>query len=266
MVANSERSSWEEYARANQGWIKEDLEIEGIEVDPGLIPASIKSAEGSEDQTELIVPTTRFPIWQVSPPPMDATDCPIMLDMYTVIWMKNILDEVIASRQTVFSPVHDIDFLLHYPSVTLEPEGHKEDSEDEVDGDSLQHEDSKDGSEDQDGDDHAHGREVLSLVVNPVFADFGDDAAIVGIVFAVVDWKKFFTGMLEDEASGMVIDLDNTCDSSRFSFLVSDDDAVLLGSSYVPASQYAGASERQALGFQALAPPRSPERGSSHSL
>ena len=72
---------------------------------------------------------------------------------------------------------------------------------------------------------------------------------IIGVVFAVIPWRKYFSGFLEDEAAGMVIRLENSCQDDTYSFQVEDDDTVYIGKDFVETPKYSHMSETKNLGL-----------------
>lgn len=63
-----------------------------------------------------------------------------------------------------------------------------------------------------------------SFLVEPVFERVSDkDSAVIGVTFAMVAWQTMLTGLLEDEAAGMVLQVENTCDGTDLYFEVHED-------------------------------------------
>ena len=45
----------------------------------------------------------------------------------------------------------------------------------------------------------------------PLFASFDQSAEIVGVVYALIDWRVDFGEILQDDAAGIMIDLEYSC-------------------------------------------------------
>ena len=224
-----QKTAWEEYAVAHQGWIREDLNVAGVEstTSGSSIPSAIydwkqDSDTKTVDTTADTVVGMHFPVWQVAPPPLDASESPMMLDLYSIPWIQESIDHVLSTKRTTLSPIHDMGILTNYASV----EGHE--SEHSI----VQTEEM-----------------VHSLLIEPVFDTFDTDTRrVVGVVMAVVNLVVVYSGILEDEAEGMIIDVENTCDSSRHSFFIGDDETHYLGSDFMHNPKFAFMTQRKRLG------------------
>lgn len=244
LVLNWQKTSWEAYAIENQDWIEEALAMEGITEEPGEISATIYPHDNAP-HNDAMESTVYFPIWQVFPTPMNASSSPVMLDLYSVPLLQQVIDKVISTRHATITPVQDLEFLLHYENISpmTDSEHESEDEDTDIDED---HEASMEHS--KDGEGHDGHSSITSLFLEPVFAAYNEQGPVIGIVFSFVDWQVFLSGILEDEAEGMVIDLENTCDSSRYSFYVTDnDDVKFLGDDFEHDPNYSSMSERNAL-------------------
>lgn len=91
-VPRKDRRAFEAYAQAHQGWIKEDLQIHGSDVDPGLIPERIYTVSKDDDvETDFSAP-----LWQIEPTPNNASV--ILKDMYSQASYRRMIDDVLIQK------------------------------------------------------------------------------------------------------------------------------------------------------------------------
>jgi hypothetical protein len=243
LVRSSERTGWETYAFDHQGWITEDLVTvvashanghtsheghsseETVEVEPGTIHRTIY---GSNPDSERY-----FPIWQIFPTPTDAFESPIMMDLQGLDWFPSAWKALEETRQHVFSPIVDLGPILSYHDF--------EDSD----------------SEDQGSDDIRTlvegGSSPQSVVLEPIFEGFDPASAqIVGVAIVFIEWRDLFSGLLEDEAAGMILDLEYSCPneqhSTRYAFrTTADEDVVFVGENFERNPKYNYMAKREAV-------------------
>jgi hypothetical protein len=209
LVTTEELQGWEQYAIENQGWISEDLELAGVNVTadrPGSIHETVYSWDDEVDDIPLS--GMYAPLWQMSPAPEDAFESPIMLDVLSIPWLLPTIEQVITGRYPVYSSVHDCATIFTPNNAT------KEDRR--LESEDFEHEEDKDA-------DHA-ASQPCSVIVEPIFENFNDDdAPVVALSLAVVSWTQVFEDILEDEAAGTIIVLQESCDSTSYTFFVTDD-------------------------------------------
>ena len=251
-------SRWEEYAQNHQDWILSDLELSGVhDVDPGVISKNVitEYTYGDDDVDDDEGHVDRkmvLPIWQIGPTPLDASESPVMSDLLGMAKFRLVFDEVLVTRKAAISPVMDVksslvDYKKAYFNLEKEDYQHRQEDSDDEDDD--------EGEDNADEDDVQELRNSpRSLVVEPVFASYnhGPEDEVLGVIVAVIPWVKFFNGIFEEGAGGFIIDLENTCDQSRHSFIINDDgEPRYLAKDYVHDPRYAHLSERQPFGDDA---------------
>jgi hypothetical protein len=212
VASHEELQGWEQYAVENQGWITEDLEQTGFNVtaDP---PGNIRTSVYAWDDEVDDVPRSRYaPLWQMSPVPKDAFKSPIMLDVLSIPWLLPTIEQVITGRFPIYSSVHDCGTIFTPPNATKD-EDRRLDADDESQNEDAENEEE---GEDRDG-------QPCSVLVGPIFKNFDDDAAVVALSLAIVGWTETFTDILEDEAAGTIIVLQESCASTSYTFFITDD-------------------------------------------
>lgn len=70
---------------------------------------------------------------------------------------------------------------------------------------------------------------IYSLIVSPVFDDFGENATIVGTIGAVVNWRVFFEDILVTGSKPVHADMENKCGGKEFTYLINGDEAAFVG-------------------------------------
>ncbi|KAL3918421.1 MAG: hypothetical protein SGILL_004243 [Bacillariaceae sp.] len=290
VLTAAEAPSWEMYAVDHQDWIWEDLEAahdQGVgeeDSDDGdgddhdhdrhrrrrrhrhRLLEEESEGQDDEDDAEPVHPGSihssiygsrdgsdwRVPLWQMHPTPTDASNSPVMMDLNGYEWFRPLLTKMIKTRSTVFSPPFtDLDFLLDYPH-NHDPMGHDSDDEDDDYRRRKLHQIKKD--EENDDDESSSPPPPYTLLINPIFETFkAETAAIVGVAVAVVNWQSYFSDVLEDEALGMLLDLEYSCggdgDSSRYAFLTTEDEGTVafLGYNVTQDQGYNDMAQRKAV-------------------
>jgi hypothetical protein len=80
---------------------------------------------------------------------------------------------------------------------------------------------------------HLHGEEAgevphpESLVLQPIFEDFGVDPKITGVLLVALPWNVFFDNLLNDEASVVCV-VRNIC-GQNFTYRIEGQDSIFLG-------------------------------------
>lgn len=189
LIAASERASWEAYMTGQQDKFYEDQVVLQLREENGEnFHGSNSSAMAQSSNTTLSIwgsPSSDsdmfLPISQLSPIPKRVDESPIMGDLFGQDWFVPLWDRLLETQESVFSPVLDLTYLAEINSV--------EASSDEEEESSPQ-----------------------SLLLVPLFDRFlSDEITLTGAVLAVIDWQDMFDGLLEDEAQGMIIDVEYQC-------------------------------------------------------
>lgn len=180
---------------------------------------------------------TLAPIWQLWPTPPEPEEAPLLFDMMSLEWFPRLYEKMLATRSSVLSPPVDTDSLLKY--------AHNDGDHGMPDDEDASHDDGEDSNRDKVGQVPSVVFKPHCFLLEPVFSSFEKDAEIVGLNFAVLSWDDLLDDNFEDEAEGMIIDVENTCDDSRYSFEINSDGHIdYIGQDFVPDEQYASVSER----------------------
>ncbi len=107
-VKDSQKSQWEEYAFAEQGWIKESYQAIGLDIQPLPIPSSIYNIEELHATEAFQGPFK--PLWQTSPPPKNTGV--VNYNLMSNTFFADSFDISIQSQEALLTQVTDISILL----------------------------------------------------------------------------------------------------------------------------------------------------------
>ena len=248
LVSREKRIGWEAYMDEQWGWLMEDQDV------LKLRDSSDNDDVGGETQvfpdeiygSNVNDPDWFLPIAQVSPTPFVASESPLMMDLFGLDWFPPLWEEVLSTRSNVYS-----DILDDLESLTVRST--KQDSPDEEGSDEESSDDRKLSEDLQTSDDDCEGcvQGPKSVLLVPLFSNYvASSAEVSGVVVAVIDWTSLLSGLLEDEAAGMLVDLEYSCpDSSlsRYAFQVVDEDMVYIGTDFEFNEEYAHLSDREVI-------------------
>lgn len=213
LVEAADRSGWEAYAKKRQGWIAEDLAVVEYEEEyHGSDFEGVEDEHDAHDERQNItlspIPDQivgskanqkfHLPIWQIYPAPFNPAESPIMLDLLSFDWFLPLWEQLLETRGSVYSPVVSLGVLLNYTDAADRDQHHEEEEED------LETSTSEDsGSSDL---------TPKSLHLQPIFKTFNQEhSRIVGVAISVISWSTVFSGLVEDEAEDVVMDLEYHC-------------------------------------------------------
>ena len=182
----------------NQGWVEEGHVFQGTSAQSGPIPPKIHQDLLYATALEPTAPAPFSPVWQMSPVPEDSTV--VNFDLLSS-------DRFFALEQYVDS--HRISAISDVVPIS------------EILGNSV-------GFEDEN---------PRSIVLQPIFEDFLDTSAVVGHYLAVVEWERYFSGVLHEGANGVVVVLRNSC-KQAYTFSVYGHEAIFLGEGDLHDSSY----------------------------
>ena len=177
LITEEEKAAWEEYSVENQGWLREGLDFLGRD-DVVLEPIIDNVYEKTfDDGSGTVAPNgTHVPLWQISPTPVNSEL--VNKDLYSISFIRDKLEASLAIRRGLLSKVLNLEFLLRFsPIETYQPQ-------------------------------------ARSLLIQPVYKSFDDDAEIGGFVFSVLAWSTYFTGVLPESENGLLVDVKDTCGSA----------------------------------------------------
>ena len=195
MVSSEQKKSWEAYAWDHQNWIEQDLYFRGLSgsVHPGMITKRIHPFF-PDDEYDLDEIETYVPLWQVGPVPTNASI--LMLDLYSHPSFRRMIDDAMDVRHMLLSEVVDYSFLSE--NIQTLDQNHERD---------------------------IHPR---SYGLQPVYDSFDADSTIVGFLFVIVPWDSYFVNLLSIDATGLLVEIQDTCDS-KFTYQVTGPRAEYLG-------------------------------------
>jgi hypothetical protein len=190
VVEQDDRSAWEDYAFSTQEWVNDGLVFEGEKPTLNKIPFFIHS--GTSDG---VIPQSTAgpfsPVWQMSPAPSDKSI--VNYNIFENDHVKTLAEFVDARKRPALSKVLDMTELFGTSS-------------------SFDH----------------LGETPESLLLQPIFEDFSEDAKVVGHFTAVLEWDIYFANILHEGTDGIVIVVEDTCDE-KFSFEINGPDVTYLG-------------------------------------
>jgi hypothetical protein len=197
-----------------------------------LVEVANKAVNKTSERTSTVF-NYRLPILQLDPAPVNPGDSPLYMDLLSLLpEFHHIMEEVIEQRHAVLSPVlNDHRVLVSYDKVTGPREKKAPIKEDEEDDKEDEDEDEAHASHSGEHDVPTDSDDDLprSIIVSPVHESFEADAKLVGVVVGVVSWIDFFDDMLEDEAEGLIINLEDTCKGTKDSFRITESGTTWVG-------------------------------------
>jgi len=199
IVPAANRTQWEAYAFENQHWIASDLSLLSnafrLNIDnlnPGKIPPHIYGYE-DDDRAQIYLP-----IWQLYPTPQNASRSPIMYDLLANDWFANLWNQTVSTDFPAMSAFEDVDSLVEYADYEQEQ-------------------------------DKPTPKFVL---VERIEGGYEESDGVVAAAVTVVSWGDYFYLVLEDQPSGIIVDLHYNCANSNgmtYSFKKTTDSVVYIG-------------------------------------
>jgi hypothetical protein len=188
VVEADERSAWEEYASSTQEWTNEGFVTQDEESRLSQIPYSIHS--GTSGGPIPLETTGPFsPLWQISPPPSDKSI--VNFNLFENIFVKNLSQHVDKTKNAALSRVINMTKLF--------------------------------------GTSYGHlGETPESLLLQPIFEDFSEDAKVVAHFAAVLEWDLYLKNILHAGADGIIVVVKDTC-HEEFTFEIHGPKVTFLG-------------------------------------
>lgn len=219
IVQADEKKAWEEYAWKHQDWIQQDLmhqrglsnphQQEDIKLNTGTIPRRIHPFF-PDDEYDLNEIEQFVPLWQMPLHALGNTSV-LLLDLNSHPSFRRMMDAAVSVRHMLFSEVLDPSFLMVHDAL-------------------AEHNSNLDNPR--------------SFGLQPVYESFEKDAAIVGFVFAIIPWHIFFSNVLQSDASKLLVEVTDTCQSA-FSYEVQGRKATFLGQSLLHDEKFDNLSRAQ---------------------
>ena len=163
LVTGDGLPEWVSYTQANQGWIADDWSHRDASFDAGVVPPAIFYVDANEEIQPINTATEdatdlHYPLWQIGPAPYAAGL--IGLDLYQSADFTDKYRDGVEARHAVLSGVVNLTSLLLYLAT-----------------------DNK-------------GMEPHSVIFEPIFSDFTDEANVTGFVLGGLPWEYIFTDVL----------------------------------------------------------------------
>jgi hypothetical protein len=130
-----------------------------------------------------------LPVWQTSPAPKDTSF--VNFDLLSDPAFRGLFDYILEHRKPTLSPVLNVTLLFGETAPNF-------------------------------------GGNPQSLLVQPIFEDFGNDARIVAILVAVLPWDKFFENLLHEGVERITCVLKDTC-GDEFTYKINGPEAFYIG-------------------------------------
>ncbi|CAJ1941311.1 unnamed protein product [Cylindrotheca closterium] len=181
IVTAANRTQWEAYAVENQGWIDSDLSqlshaFHNIDnLNSGEIPKHIYGGFG-EGTAEV-----HLPIWQMYPTPQNASQSPIMFDLLSIDWFADLWNQSLRTGKPAISTIQDLEFLVKYA----------------------------DPKQDQ------ALPSPKFVLLEPIYGGYDNTEGIVAAATTVFSWLDYFIVVLEDQPSGIIVDVHHNCEKSN---------------------------------------------------
>ena len=163
LVTGDKLPEWASYTQANQGWISQDWSLRDPTYDAGpLRPAIFFINETGQiesvDMENGNATDIHYPMWQIGPAPLTAG---LMgYDLYPTPGFTEMFDAGMKVKHTVLSGVLNLTSFLQYVATENK------------------------------------GEEPHSVLFEPVFSDFTDEAIVTGFIVAGLPWENIFTDIL----------------------------------------------------------------------
>jgi hypothetical protein len=188
---------WASYSVKNQGWIEEglrtsfsDQSTNHVSATPAPIRERVwKFSDGTSNPIPDSTPIPSLPLWQMYPPPKDTAVVNYNLRSTRDFERGIALSE--SSKKTVLSEIF-LDDELSVFDRTLDFEIPR------------------------------------SLVIQPVFESFENEARVAGFLLVLVPWNIFFEAVLGEGTRPLIGVMSNSC-GSTFSYRVDGPKATFLG-------------------------------------
>jgi hypothetical protein len=198
VVNADERSAWEDYAFSTQDeWANEGLVTQGEERRLNQIPYSIHSGT-SGGYIPVDVTGPFSPLWQIDPVPSDKSI--VNFDLFENEFVKKLAHHVDTTKNAALSRVINMTQLF---------------------GTSFGH----------------LGETPESLLLQPIFENFDEDAKIVAHFAAVLEWDLYFKNILHEGADGIILVVKDTC-NEVFTFEINGPEVTFLGDGDFHDKQY----------------------------
>jgi len=211
LVIEQEKVAWEAYAKANQAWVTQDLELRKVNT-TGL--ATVQGIHSYKSDVNDTTYSTRrldigndgpkeghesFPLWQFSPPPIDSTL--VNLDVLTHPTLYHIIEDTYQEQIPLISRTIDPHFLLGFS---------------EYEGGTTA--------------EQAHNGRPRNIITRAIVDMLGENTeeTVVGVIFGMISWDMYFTNVLPKGSNSILVEVNESC-TGGFTYRVGGSGSEFLG-------------------------------------
>ena len=162
LVTNEMLDKWHTYAEENQGWIREELSYIDPTIDPGPIAPIVYSRGEDGIFTDTNV-SNHYPMWQVAPLPINASIINLDTLPLPTYNFSQVINDAVKERRALLSGVVNMTRLFSFLNSDMYG---------------------------------ASGEDPHSVIFEPVYNNFTEQASIVAFVQAGFPWQYTFTDIL----------------------------------------------------------------------
>ena len=192
LITDEKLNEWSAYAQEKQGWLAQDWSHVDPSFDPGPITPMVYYFGPDGEVTNDTSYSQHYPFWQIGPLPISGAI--INLDTYPMDTFMGVLNDGVIARRALLSGVVNLTQLMSFLASDN------------------------------------HGEEPHSVIFEPVFSDFTDQASVAGFVQAGFPWQYTFTDILPTGKSHRCNCIDSILASLNITLLRAGQ--VLMGLSY----------------------------------
>ena len=192
LITGDRVKEWISYSQANQGWIAQDWSLRDPTYDAGALnPALFYIHEAGESplvEMDGKAPDLHYPMWHIGPAPLSAGV--IGFDLYLTPGFTEKFDDGIVARHTLLSGVVNLTGFFQYLATENK------------------------------------GEEPHSIIYEPVFSDFTDEANVTGFIIAGLPWEHVFADILPTgtRIGSLLMAIDSVRHSTSSYFTVTRDE------------------------------------------
>ena len=199
LITESQRDAWESYSVANQEWIKEGFEYDGLHKYPAICPF-IHTGNTSVCSREADTSDTFYtPVWEVSP--VRKYYNWVNFDTMGWAYFNRAFQRMLKENGGVLSEVTNLNTTRAQRSAVVSEVTNLEENA---------------------------TKWPESFLVQPIHNDTQGSTVLVAVLSAVLPWHNYFTHLLPEGLGGIHIVVTNTCEQ-QFTYEAIGPNALYLG-------------------------------------